>query len=494
MIFDPVIRKRILIGISVIAGMLLIVYFFILNSYVSLEKIGSEANNVDVSYVTVDGTDKPAFNLLGIFMVPRSSSTIVVSGDTTETRAYVPSKAIIGITNVRVEISPQKKVSKIGMEGLSCNGVTATNAMFTYDCFGASDTVFRYANKKTGQFENQPIASALNTSRSATKSYNDGILSLVPLSSSMVLEYTDIEKNESSQFSLPYGPSDFVDIATGAGDSFIVMNNTKHEMLFYPSLDSDRKKIALDKDRIYTTCGVHDEIITCGTVEATEEEKEDTDSHSAEDEESIKTAQVVWFNASDDKKRIYDLDDTVERICPTKSGVYILENRDVLRFAPEGKDPFAIAGGVSSLSCGLDSASYTKGSSVYTSDVVASRLTFTGSRFTISSVQELSGKVIFSVFIRSDPLQTIHTYVVSEEALIGSRTENTLPYTTTDLPVFTMDYDDDTIYIQPEVSVTSDKALGITTIDQELLTQTKRTIEDKLRQDGLLDAFTLRYY
>ena len=157
---------------------------------------------------------------------------------------------------------------------------------------------------------------------------------------------------------------------------------------------------------------------------------------------------------------------------------------------------------VRSLNCDGDAIAYIKSTEVLEVEGLSSYLLFNMDRFSISNVTtQQDGSILFNTYITSSPdkvsNQKLHSYAINKEKSIidtSKRLEHLLPYNIVGMPIFDMDYDSNAIYINPRVSVISDHQTGQTIVNQEALINTKKIIEDKLRQDGLLDQLDVVYY
>ncbi len=489
-------RKKILTTVGGVIGIFIIVYFFVLNTYVSIELSSSSPNDdTSVSYVSGNGVVKKSLSLFGFYMIPRSSGSVVVQGSDRETRVVVSDTPIIGFKTLAVDLAVQKKLSKIGKDGQSCSSMTNSKVIFNYSCTEGSDDIFTFANKNLGQFENPLLPASLNPERSTTESYLDGVLSLISLNSKAGLEYTNVQTGDIKQRQLPYDDVDSVKIFTNSSvDAIVIVNNSKHELLFYTSLDAEPTKYSVSDSLLYGSCGVVDDRFACATTEPAE--SDDKDSHTAENEETADHSRIVYFDTATKKQDSIKIDGTIEKICVTKNGTYYRGTDDVLRYIRLGESSSkAINASVISMSCTNDMIIYNDDSALYRLTKETSQLILRQDRLALSNTYANTDAILINTFIRSDDSATLHTFSVTNEPLETDRIETILPYEIPgDLPIFEMDYDDETIYIKPFTSISTNKSLGTTTVDQEALTETKRIIEERLREDGLLERFKLTYY
>lgn len=489
-------RKKILIALAGLVATFIVLYFFVLNTYISIELSSSSPNDdTSVGYVNSDGVVKQGASLFGIHMVPRSSGSIIVQGSDRETRVALGTTPIIGFKTITVDLAVQKTLSKVGKDGQSCNGMTSLRVIFNYSCTEGSNDVFTFANKKIGQFENPVLPTTLNPDRDATEPYGDGVLSLMSLNDRAVLEYTNIQTSDIKQRQLPYDDVDSVKLFTHSStDSIVIVNNSAHELLFYSSLDAEPTKYSVSDFILYGTCGVAESRFTCATTEPAK--SDDKDSHGAENEETADHSRIVSFDTATKKQDSIKINGTIEKICLTDDGTYYRGTDDVLRFIRRSESSSsAIHSSIVSMHCTNDTVVYNDSSSLYRLASGTSQLLLRQDRLVLSKTYANSKSTLINTFVRSDESATLHTFDVTDEPLKTDRVETILPYEIPgDLPIFEMDYDDDTIYIKPFTSISTNKSLGTTTVDQEALNTTKQIIEDKLRKDGILDRFKLTYY
>lgn len=494
------IRKNFFIIIGGVVVFFLLINFLVLNTYysVNLKTKPSGNTTLKVGYLDDNLNVKQSTSIFGIYMVPRGANVIVTQMNNQEAHSLVQGKLLIGINTITVDVRAQRELSKVGRGGLGCNSIDDTFKVFTYSCYGASNTVFTFANKKNAQFENQPLSTELSNDRLVTKPYKGGLLSLVPREGNYYLEYTDIANDTLSQQALPYISSDSLNLYTNtSNDSFVVVNNTAHEVLSYESISSQAKKLAFSKDLRYTTCHVMKFSFSCIAAPPVIEHSDDDDgdSHSA-DSALIKDARLIAYNTMTKRQSSQKLNESIDTVCQTNKGVYFVGSNNTLLFMPRDKDKtYTIAKNITAFDCTNSAAFYTDGKSLYRSDDGNSSLLLRESHLDIASLYVKSNKILIDTTVNGESQPVVHTYEVTESPLQAKRLESILPYPEGgEIPILEMDYDNDNFYIKPQLSVISDKETGQSIIDEEDLVQVKKQIENKLNEDGVLSARKIVYY
>lgn len=493
------IRRNFFVIIGVIVVLILIVNFLILNTYysVSLVTKSPQNNTLKVGYLDQNSNLKQSTPIFGLYMIPRDADVIVAQTGNQESHILMQNKVLLGVNSVTVDIKAQRELSKIGRGGLGCNSIDDHLKLFTYSCFGASDTIFTYADKKDNQFENQPLTTELPTNRITTKPYKGGLLSIIPQDGVYYLQYTDIAGDSYNQQTLPYISSDLVSLYTNtSNDSFIIVNNTAHEVLFYDSVSSQSKKLAFSKDLEYTTCFVVKFSFSCiAAVPVKEHSDDDGDSHSA-DNTSVKDARLIAYNTLTKRQSSQKINESPDVICETSKGVYFINSGNKLLFMPRGKDKvFLLAKDISSLDCTNSAAYYTDGKSLYRSTNGNSSLLLNEPHLDIASLYVNGKKVVIDTTVSDESQPILHTYEVTDIPVQTKRLESILPYPEGGkVPILEMDYDNENFYIKPQLSIISDKETGQTIIDEEDLAAVKKQIENKLNEDGVLGARKIIYY
>ena len=487
-------RKTISISLLTAFILLLLNYLFIQNAYYTID-LDSQSSGVTVGYINADGNQSEPRSIFGIYMVPRSADVIVAKGDNQETRELISDKPLIGIGNIRLALHPQKSVTKIGQGGLGCNGIMDTDRYFTYSCFDATNDLFAYADKSSGQYDNQPIEQSSADTRLSTTPYRSGLLSIVVSSGAPSVQYLDVRTGKVRILPLK-GGIESVNLFTGSDGSFVVVNNPSHQLTFYSDIDDAPRVFDISKDVVYSYCDVTKKTLLCAATPAEVLAANEEGAHDAANLKLVKDSRILRYDMESNQRSDLPTERLVDRVCLANDGIYSLEDDGKLYyyFASSGYQSL-IAAEVKSVSCATDSMVYTDGSSIFVTKEGSARLLFHEGHFSISTIQQLSGRTIFTTYIKDEPSSPLHTYKIADDNAVLPRIESILPYGLDDkLPILEMDYDDKNIYIKPEVSVTSDRAANRTIIDQEMLAKTKRSIEARLNADGLLDARSLVYY
>jgi hypothetical protein len=199
----------------------------------------------------------------------------------------------------------------------------------------------------------------------------------------------------------------------------------------------------------------------------------------------------------------YRIPYTFDDLC-IDSNVIVGKNNDSLYSLDMSNpnDVSLIDNRVRSVSCNGTTTAYTKDSGVFQIEGLSSYLLFNIDRFSMSSISiQEDDSIIFNAYIKSTDTQPsdnkFHTFEINKNKPIKDvsvRIENILPYNVINLPIYDIDYDDEAIYINPQVSVISDHQTGQTIVDEDSLRNTKLSIENKLRSDGILDKLKLVYY
>lgn len=492
------IRKNIFIITGSVIILLLILNFLVLNVYYSVNiKTEQPSNNaLKISYLDSDSNIKPSTPIFGVYMIPRSADIVVARVDNQESHTLVRNKAVLGVNSITINLRAQRELSKIGRGGLGCNSMDTQFKIFTYSCYGASDTIFTYADKKNNQFDNTPLSTELPVDRIVTKPYKDGLLSIGTQGSKYYLEYTSVINDSFNQQELPYISSDSVGLYTSSSDdSFIVVNNNSHEILSYSSISLPSSKLAFSKDLQYTTCSVLKFSFSCVATTPISEGG-DGDSHAAEDGTAIKNSRLITYNTMTKRQSTQRLDKSVDTVCETSKGFYLLGSDNRLSFMPRGKEgDYTVAKNISVFSCTYDTVYYMNGKSIYVSSNGDSSLLFTESRLDIVGLYTNGKKVIIDVTINDEDEPTIHTYEITDTPSTSKRLESILPYPEGGIiPILEMDYDNENFYIKPQLSVISDKQTGETIVDEDNLAEVKKQIENKLKEDDIFNARKIIYY
>lgn len=496
MMQQSTLRSKLVLGLVLLFAIFIFVYLVVLHTYATLSLTpNSPESGLDVGHIAKDGEIKDARGLFGVYMIPRSSDSLVATSSGRETRVVLTDRPIVGVQDISVDLAPQKQLSKVGKDGQSCVGSTGQGRIFTYSCTEGNDKIFAFADKKAGQYENSVLSTTLNANRSDTLQYGDGILSLIELGGKWAVEYVNVATSDIRQRQFNYDTNDSVKIyANASTDAVLVVNSTSGDILHYSSLDTEPKKYTVPESVSYSTCGVFDSRFACAASELAESEAQD--SHSEEHSDTVEHARIIMFDIETKKQTDVEIKSSVNTICLNEDGLYFKDADQVMKTIPISENQFfTVSGSVVSMSCSKNSLVYGSGSSFYQLTNGVSQALFAVDRFNISSTHTKGDITAFTTFIDGDEQATLHTYLVSDKLLTERRSEVVLPYEIPgDLPIFEMDYDDDTIYIKPHASITSDKTLGVTSVDVEALNSTKQTIEDRLRGDGLLERYKLVYY
>lgn len=492
----PISKKALGIIFFGISLLLLVNHFIIQHVYYVIDIDADSSSDISLRYISDDGSLPEPTSLFGLYMIPREVDTIVAIDSARETRHLIESKPLVGVGNVQISLSSQRAISKIGKNGLGCNGVSSENQFFTYSCFDATDDVYKYANKPAGEFENRLIQRAAADSRLSTKPYEHGLLSVAIQSGAPTLQYTDMKDGGVKTLKLEGGIESIYLFTNSSDGSFVVVNNPSHQVTYFSDIDSAPRVFNISKEIVYSSCDVSKKYLLCSASPAEVLAVNEEGSHDAANLELVEDAKILYYDMNSGERTDYDTQRLVDRVCLTGDGFYSLEDDEKLFYYPENsKRQSLIATGVKSVSCDNSMLLYTNGTSIFKTHRGTARLAFHEERFSISTIQQVSNKIVFTAYLDDEPGSPLHTYKLSSDDASLPRIESSLPYSvTSDLPILEMDYDDTNIYIKPQVSITSDRVANKTIIDQTALVETKQIIERRLRSDNLLDSRSLVYY
>lgn len=505
--------KRVTLRYVLPAILFILITWFILtfNFYTLNITSPTGAGSTAVTYTS--GSNKSdSIRIFNTYLVPRSTDFIQVSQGSSITRLALQNKPIIGIKNENIEIKQQTTVSKIGADSLGCNGKTSA-AAFTYRCFSSVSGVALFANRTSGELDNT-ILPDIQIKPLESHPYRDGILSIIGADeddeSSYSLVYTNVVTRETSIIptTIKQGNSVKLEVDETGSSAFSIINTTNATVRYYQDLTSDyiqlKRSAAFNPNKDSVSCSLKQQVMACYYGVTTEP---DIGSDTTREQQSLRrerggslgTVEYYNFSTKTTSSRPSG-EKPLQTICSTSNGwLYALSGNTVLVASPNTESNKTIhfdsvANDATQLTCG-QKAIYSTSKSLYTLTMNSAFLAFNEGRMRLSTIQSQGSTVIFNVYLEEDDSDGVaHTYTLNNTSLRTVRPERTLPYSAvSDSLILDMDYSDDTIYIKPAISVISDHAAGETIVDQELLLKTKQSIEDRLRQDGLLDKYKVVY-
>lgn len=506
--------KRIVLRYIIPGSVLLFVLWFLFNISLYTFDITPTDTKEESVLTFISGDDKKNnVALFGIYLVPRNTDYIEVSRGDKKTRLSLQNKPIVGVKNERVELKYQNTVTKTGKSGLGCNSVTDKTA-FSYQCFSDTSNILLYADHTNNEIDNK--LSGVNIEPSNSTPYQNGLLSLHAgdgdeSDGSYSAVYTNIETGVVTSQVLPISATSEVRFTpdVGGGTGFSVIDTTTGRVYYFETLGSKsvelKKTVSYNSSKDGVSCSLKNKKLICYYGVTTES---NIGASTTKEQDTIRGKRGGTLGEID----IYDFAKKItttlesgprpiQKICFANDGrIYTLSDSLIL-VSPLGlvnnqRVNFTVAANdADQLVCGNE-VIYSANKLLYKLSGIFSHLVFYEPRMRISTLQGYGDNIIFNTFLDTNDSDDIsHTYTLNSSTKANSpRPEEILPYTTNSSDLFLeIDYNNDTIFIKPVISVVSDREKNETIIDQNLLSITKKEIEQRLKDDGLLSKYKIVY-
>ncbi len=397
------------------------------------------------------------------------------------------------INKLSVTTSPRLSANKLsGALGVSgCTiGPSNEGSYFYYNCLGRT-----YLYKQTfGQgFESQIQLDGSDFYNLTTLKNGTAVGFLYPKRGTEKIRLVHTDGSRISQVDYKIDETKVLDsyeVVPAEGESFIVVDQENNRASYYRNATSKPAvlKFELDnyllKDAVF---GLHNNSLYLLLKEPS--------SNGSEEFNSVKL-QTYSFNNGD-----MVLEKTKK--IPSELGGHIFS----LRFIRggvifEGSQPQdlvvgSLEGGVSELDTLSDVASsaiikerlyYIKDGAIYRYDAASqnSQLAFNSPRLKVGKLISTPNSVLFTASPQVSSSPTSYMYEISDMKWKPNSIENILPYSTTELPIRSMDYYENKIFVQIFLNTfETDRATNTTAFSQGEYNQNKQQVMDKLNSDGL---------
>lgn len=503
---DKISIKKILLFLVISSLVITIVQLWRSNSLYRFEVHGSDDYILlkDVNYKKTEVT-----TFFGISIIPKDTNFIEVSSSSMLTRHSLTDKPWFGIKEEDIALQSQYEVDKLGMEGIGCDlRLSSDSKPYSYSCSNPQSPILEFANKK-------------ELERSNTVSYDKYLYALARGIYPDGMLYINLSGDEQATISHINPDGEIIKekeldkyhrfrlFSNSISKMFMIYDTQDKNMLIYKDgLDGDFEERSMselsgsDEDLILSDCSISNGQYACffTTPHSNHDHSKETipnQSHYDAPKDGVLVIQ------NDTNHVVQDVHKAFSKIC-LRDGIITAQNEDYLYNLDVNKpqEVGLLDYDVRSLNCDGDAIAYTKSNEVLQVEGLSSYLLFNIDRFSISNINtQQDGSILFNTYIASTEdsasNQKLHSYAINKEKIIidtSKRLEHLLPYNIVGMPIFDMDYNNDAIYINPRISVISDHQTGQTIVDQDELGNTKKIIEDKLRQDGLLDRLDIVYY
>lgn len=449
--------------------------------------------------------------IFGISFIPKNTNSIDISNDSKLTRHTLLKKPWFGIKNEDINLQDQNEVDKIGVGGVGCDIRLNTEAeSYSYNCFNHKAPVLKFADKINLERTNS-IAYSGYLYTLVRAPYLDGLLTID-------LE-SDINQTVTIRNLSPTGEilqSKELDayhqyriFSNSSNKMFMIYDTNEKKMLIFKNgLDGEYEEkpiselIGTDTGFAISSCSVSNDRFACfATLSSSSHQdgEDEVDNTNHEDAPS----EGILFTQSTSSSSYRKLPYAFTTICLDDNTITAQQGKNIYNLdITNPREVSLLDSGVRSLNCSGSTVAYSKQHDIFEVKGFSSYLLFSLDRFSMSNVTtQGDGTILFDTYIASSDTQVsdnkLHTYAINSDQPIkdvSTRLENILPYSTVNLPLYDIDYDSQSIYVSPQLSVISDHQTGQTIVDEDALNKTKAIIEDKLKKDGILDRLKLVYY
>lgn len=446
--------------------------------------------------------------IFGVSLIPKNINSIDVLSGSMLTRHTLFNKPWFGIKNESINLQDQNEVEKIGMNGIGCDiRLNTESKSYSYNCFNHQAPVFKFADKKNLELTNS-VAYGGYLYTLVRAPYLNGFLTIDLVS--------DINKTVAIRSLSPTGEvlqsrelnayHQYRIFSNFSSKMFMIYDTNDRKMLIFKNgLDGEYMEKSIDElvgtdaNIAISSCSIFNDQFACFATLPSLDHEDEADDTNHEDAPS----EGILFTQSNSSSSYYKIPYAFTTICLDDNVVTAQQGKNIYNLnITNPREVSLLDSGVRSLNCSGSTIAYSKEHDIFKVKDISSYLLFSLGRFSMSNITtQGDGTVLFDAYIASSDSQTsdnvLHTYAINSNKSIkdiSTRLENILPYSTVNLPVYDMDYDNEAIYINPQMSVISDRQTGQTIVNQDSLNKTKTTIEDKLRSDGLLNRLKIVYY
>ena len=500
--------KNLILALVLILGSIILINNFLLTSTLKVEvskavsdqKITLRLNDLNGKTVaTKELNKKKAAN----FRLPIGSFSVSAIQDDSETIGQAKTVRFKS-SELKLDLEPQRAVSKIGSESLGCD-IVVNNILYSYACAKES---FILRHDRHGQFVNPtPILSSIFQLTITSSSPNGLLAKLQPEDAAPSLNIIDLANDSTSPIytreGLDISSSLIVtDVANASSNQRFLAIDQNGAIYSYQNIqDKNPKKIELpDNKNLKASIDLlakdyslfnNKFLVYVGKTESLGDNPEAIKAQSAIERGFLYIADLGHskpeFKIIESPKEVSNndiqlIDDS--NLALLKNGglyVYRLDNNKVdLKAHFTGTNQVVVRNG--------GTAWFIRNNGVYKYNVETNQAikVFQSTHLKPSQVFTIGDQVSFNAFIENDESNVLHSYLISDSAAIKPRLEDKLPYTSkSGLSILKMDYSDSQIWVQLALtSLATDKETRRVSYEQTEFDAAKQKVLERLKVDG----------
>jgi|GEM_PF-6837427 len=453
------------------------------NESINVEIIDTKSGQI-VGLDTVSASKTSEFRVRpGYYDVQASQGTVRASSTSIRMKLFTPG-------NVEIPLSNEKIISKIGMESLGCD-IYLELTLYSYSCTQPSYIV-RHDTSAT-EFLERAVLFNDNQQLLGNALSKNGFISNVSDVDDKSFKLLNLKNNTAAAINFPNDrDASFYSVITSKeSDKFALVNISAKEAIIYQNQDDKNPDILdlplvnkpgdvsfsfyLSEQSFYVIEGIKDvvddfkknkkgerNVITEINLESRESREINLpDDFQINDATLFDNIKLAALNSTE--LNIFDIDSNNERIFHQFNvSSYVVADNTV--YYIRDNEIFA-----------------------YDSSTNISTKVFQSERLRLSRIFVSGGSLTFNAYVEGDKSNTLHSYVLTNEPLNGSRLEEKLPYiSSSGLPIIKMDYGNDYIKVQLELtSFSSDTTTGEILFDTAEFEAKKSLFLKRIKEDNI---------